>query len=450
MNRKIVVGVAAGAVLLAAGWAGASAWMGSRLEEQIVRAAQSSANPGSAILAANVQHRRGLFSSEGSFDTAYQVRCVPTELQGLLPRFQVRYQVNHMLVPGQLARVSWSLQPLDEAEDTMRQLFGKSFTIQGEGTIDQGGMFASTFAIPGLQHVSDAATFELAPSTGNFASNGEKISFDWGLDRVSVRAKTGAVALTGLRVATTIEDQLLGLGFMRMSIDAIEGPGVNVQGTSIESRLTTSGDALKSESTFKVGDARTPTGNFSDVDFGIDIGGGQRALFETLAQTYRDSCGAVSLTDAEQERMLGALQSLLATDFRIDTRATGKGDQGSLQGSASLSLAKAAANEADWMPRLRSDGKVMLRLNDRNQSVALAQAGLGQLHPDGVEANYRLENGELLVNGEKMDPAPIVASLMGFAGQIQANMQAKGARGGAVPRSSPGGRLGRPAAKPRS
>ncbi len=415
MNTLGKVSIAGSVTLavLGAAWVAAGAYGAHRAEQELrTLAAQASGRDGIRLL--NLEHERGLLSSRGTVEVRVEDQCADTGDAPLSAT--VSYTMQHLPLPGSVARFEWTLTPSGAAGEKFAKAFGRQTRLQGEGSVGMNGELRSSLALPELV-VSGQESVQVAPSSGRIAWGHNTFALDWKTERIVVRGQGQALELQQLALQMDLSNRKLGAGTASLSIDKLSTGLGGAEGFRLASEVVEKGDRLDMKFTPSLRSLNVGGQSARDLVLEIGLTGVHAQSIETVGQVLGDTCGLERATADETTRLRTALRTLMARGFTLGIpRIAGTVGGGSLEGQLHVELKPTAGGENApiLLARvLRSQGQLTLKgevVTAEQKQMAVAM-GFATEVPGGLHASYEYAEGLLKANGRSFDAGNVQTAL---------------------------------------
>ena len=402
--RLILIGLAAFLSLVAL-WAGASIYAGKQFAARLQELATKS-DARSAYTISQLDHQPGLFASSGTLTIRLIDACDESGATPEIGAAKLSYQVAHLILPGSLLRVDWTLAPSDTARASFEKLFGGEAKLSGTGKIDFSGALHSDMHLPQLKLARQGGVVTISPSSGRLAVGKETLVFDWKTDKLTARGDGSALELTNVEIALDLKNRQRGIGTASFSLDKISTSLGSAEGFKLASVAAEKDNKLDLSLTQSLKSVQVGDKLVSDLMLQLVFNGLDAASVETLINLSGQSCGFRNLTLDEKERARVATRGVLMQGFSAGiAKVTGTVDGGSLNGKWLLELGKSAGPELALATALKSTGELTLtgKAVSAEEKKTAVSYGLATETPLGLKATLNYSDGILKLNNQVFD-----------------------------------------------
>ena len=396
---------AASVTLLLASWAGACLYSVKRAESALQELVKLSASE-SPYRLKNLEHESSLFSSSGQLDLSLVDQC---DLSGTSPELlavHVRYQISHLVLPGSLLRMQWTVEPQGQARPDFERLFNGQAKLSGAGKVDFFGALHSDMHLPELKLANQDRIITISPSTGTLAIGHNTLAFDWKIEKIVQRGAGNATELANLGMQIDLNNRHRGIGSAAITVDKLSTSMGSAEGFKLISEVSEHGDRLDMALTPSLKSANFGGKLVTDLVLQLAFKGMHAQSVETLIDLAGKSCNFRNLTKDEKSLMRSATRSLLMAGFSAGIpKLSGAVDGGSLEGKLMLELMKSAGPDIKLASLLKSSGELAvigkaITADEKKMAVSFGVATETSL---GIKATFDYENGVLKINGRAFD-----------------------------------------------
>jgi len=426
MNAKwVAAGAVSGVAVLAVGaWLGASAWVARSTEAELKSIADTSAN--GAIRVSDLAHRAGLFASSGRVRVALIDRCGMTHEDDEWLAFEVDYKMNHLISPGSLSRVEWTLKPTGDSGEVLEVLLGSTPKLSGVGTVSLSRRIASTFELAGVKLRGEAGSFEMSPLTGRIAIGKTDLQLSSTLDRFVARGGGGGYEVRGVGVDVNLTHLSRGLGSSALSIGRIATPAGTMEGFRLSSEVADRNGRIDMSFKPELKSASLAGQSLADLAMEMVVRGLHGESVEAIGRLFEEACGFTNLTAEESERIAKAVRTLLAEGFSFGIpKLSGTIGSGRFEGDFTVELPKTPSSAVALADRVQSSGQHKVAegvLPEQLKGVVMGIAGASP-GPEGLRASFAYGSGKLQLNGRLIDAQEVNQVLRAADRQIAAFLQ---------------------------
>jgi len=402
--RRIVI-AAASVTVLVASWAGASIYSVKRTEAALQELVKSTASE-SPYRLKNLEHKTSLFSSSGQLDLSLVDEC---DLSGTMPELfavHVSYEISHLVLPGSMLRMQWTVEPLGQARADFERLFNGQAKLSGAGKVDFFGALHSDMNLPELKVTKQDSVLTISPSTGTIAFGRDTLAFDWKTAKIVQRGAGNATELADLGMQIDISNRHRGIGSAAITVEKLSTSIGSAEGFKLISEVSEHGDRLDMAITPSLKSANFGGKLVTDLILQFAFKGMHAQSVETLIDLSGKSCNFRNLTKEEELLMRTATRNLLTAGFSAGIpKLSGAIDGGSLEGHMMVELLKSAGPDIKLASTLKSSGELAvigkaITAEEKKMAVSFGIATETAL---GLKASFDYANGVLKVNGRAFD-----------------------------------------------
>lgn len=391
--------------LLFASWAAASIYSVKHAESAMREFVKNSATDSNYQLK-NLAHNTSLFSSSGQFDLSLIDAC---DLSGQKPELfavHVSYQMSHLVMPGSLLRIQWSMEPQGQTRADFERLFNGEAKLSGTGKLDFFGALHSDMDLPELKLASQETILTISPSSGTVAIGRDTLVFDWNTKKIVQRGAGKAMELVDLGVQIDIANRHRGIGSAAFTVGKLSTSMGTAEEFKLISEVSEHGDRLDMALTPSLKSANFSGKLVTDLVLQFAFKGMHAPSIETLIDLSGKSCGFRNLTKEEETLMRTATRNLLNAGFSAGIpKLSGAVDGGSLEGKLMVELIKSAGPDIKLASMLKSSGELAMigKAITADEKKTVVTYGIANETPLGVKASFEYANGLLKVNGRAFD-----------------------------------------------
>ena len=411
-TKKAVAATATIAAVGLATWLGASVMAGRAAADEIGTLARSPGGHGLQVLA--LKPEPGLLSSVGTMALRVEDSCGDSRSDEALT-LQLQYQLSHLILPGSLLRLSWSLQPTGAAGAAFTKAFGSQAALQGEGDVSFGRELRSSLSLPALSVSEGGRQVRIEPSQGRLRWGAESFGLDWKTGALVARGGGDALELRGIGLEMDIRNRRLGTGTVAFEIGQIATGTGSAEGLRLAAEAVERGDRI--DVSVKPSLKRLQAGGQEARDLTLELAlrNLHTASLETVNRIVTASCGLQNLTAPESQQLRQAVGTLVAQGLSLAIpRLAGTVGPGSLDGQMTLELKPSGTGKPVALAQLlRSSGHLLLKgagLTDDQKRLVLAM-GLAREMPEGLRADFAYADGVLKANGRVFDAGGVQTAL---------------------------------------
>jgi uncharacterized protein YdgA (DUF945 family) len=416
-HLNIIAATVTGCVLL---WLGVNVYAGKRADSWMQEFVAASDQSHSYQLH-NLQHQRGLLSSQGSVDVALIDECGGKSRPEWMTT-RLTYQLKHTIFPLALMNIEWAIEPLGQQRETFEKLFGGQARLEGRGKVGLNGDVQSDMQLPKIQWFNQGTRFTVSPSVGSIVAGKDTLKLDWHTGKISTRSKDSVVAIDDLHLAIDLTSTRRGLGKVALKIEKFGTTDVTANGVSLVTQVLENAGRMDIDVRPETKLLQVGGKQFKDLVFDVGIHGLHGESADDLFNLAQTSCNFQNLTQPETDKLRASLRKLLFEGFSVGIgRIAGAVDGGDLDGKWSVTLAKTPGEEFFLMPVLSSQGELSLTGKDIKQieKKTLISLGFAQEIPDGMRGSYDFANGVLKLNGKVSEAVLIETMLQTVEQQIR-------------------------------
>jgi len=466
MSRvSMKVAVAAGAaVLLGAGWLGASVQSGRVLEaglNDLVGAGQGA----TGLAFTRLRHESGWLSSRGRVQLSLREACRgPGEHRDRVA-LEIEYAVSHLVRPAGLAAFSWTAQPQGETGAALARVLGAPLQLSGEGRMGFDRSLESSIAAPELKVAlpagSRAGEVRVAALEGRVRMGAQAFSLDLAVPEVTVRGAGDAVEAKRLAVALELADRARGLGSFAFTVATFASGSMTGEGLRIASHSVERGDRVDLVFAPSLKQVGRGTHVARDLELEIGVRDLHSPSVQTLQAALAEGCEFSQLPEPARARVREAVRALIQQGFSVGlTRLKGALADGRVDARLEFELPPALSpgDAASLQGRVRARGEVsiaggLLPAAQREMLLAMGAASEGG---GVVKAAFEFAGGATRVNGRVIDGSALGGLLAGAERQLGAFLEGRSAaaedardkgdakaevKGDDAPAAGPGGTL---------
>jgi uncharacterized protein YdgA (DUF945 family) len=399
-------------VMCALLWFGINVYASKRAESQLTEWMAASDKSHSYQLR-NLQHQRGLLSSQGSVDVAFIDECSGRSRPEWMTS-RLTYQLKHTIFPLALMNIEWVIEPLDNQREIFEKLFGGQARLAGQGKVGLSGDLQSDMRLPEIQWFSQGIRWTVSPSVGSIVIGKDTLKLDWHTGKIRTRGKDSAVAIDDLHLAIDLSSTSRGLGKVALKLDKFGTSDFTASGVSLVTQALEKAGRMDIDVKPEMKLLEAGGKQFKNLVFDFGIHGLHGESIDYVFNLAQTSCNFQNLTQQESDKLRASLRTLLFEGFSVGIgRIAGAVDGGDLDGKWSVTLAKTPGEEFLLMPVLSSQGELSLTGKDIKQieKKTLISLGFAQEIPDGMRGSYDFTNGVLKLNG-KVSEASLIETLL--------------------------------------
>ena len=410
-TRQIKIGasVVAACVLL---WFGVNVYAGKRAESWLQEFVATS-DKSSSYRLSNLQHQRGLLSSQGYVDFALIDECGGVSSPGGMTA-RLTYHLKHTVFPLALMNIEWSIESLGKQRETFEKLFGVQARLEGKGNVGLNGDVQSDLRLPEIKWSNNGVRVSVSPSVGSVMVGKDTLKLDWHTGKISTRGNASAVAIDDVRLAINLTSMSRGLGKVAFNIEKFGTPDFTANGMGLVTQVVEKAgridiDIIPEMKALEVGGKQ-----FKNLVFDVGIHGLHGESADALFNLAQTSCNFQNLTQQDEDKLRANSRKLVFEGFSVGIgRVSGSVDGGDLDGKWLMALKKTSGEEFSLMPVLMSQGELSLTGKDikQIQKKTLVALGFAQEIPDGMRASYDFANGVLKLNG-KVSNVPLIETVL--------------------------------------
>lgn len=414
MNKKVVVAVAGVTGLALSAWLGSSFVAGQRAETSLQALKAAPKTQGGGLRLANLTHERGLLSSKGQAELVFEPGCSAEPGADKAISVRVDYTMSHLVMPTSATRFDWKAAPLGATADEFKAIFGSASPLAGTGSVALDGALRTEMALPEVNYQRSGEAFQIAPSKGFLTVNGQALAFGWKVDRVVTRGHGEAMELKDVALDMELKNRHLGTGWMRLGAEQVSLGMGTLEGLSVRSDASESGDRLNVTVTPAVRRVKASGVELTDLAMEIALKGMDTRSVETLSKLFEDSCGMKSLTAEEARKAREAAIRLVARGLSVGIpKISGKSADGSISGQFMVELAESKDGKPSIARQLKSNGQIEVtgKLITAEQREMAIKMGFAVAKGAGLMSGFEYQNGLLKVNERSQDASAFLAGL---------------------------------------
>jgi uncharacterized protein YdgA (DUF945 family) len=395
-------------------WLGGSLLAANRVQK-VLQGMQDSASKGDGSLRiTKLTHERGLLSSKGQADLAFQPGCSTDSAADAVATLRVDYTMSHLILPTSLTRIEWQVTPLVEAADDFKALFGTVSPLAGNGSIAIDGSIRTDMALPQMSSQRSGSSFQVAPSKGFLAVNGAALSFGWKIDRIVARGGGQAVEARDIVIDLDLKNRYLGTGTTRLGVENLSLSNGTVEGLALRSDANEKGDRLDVTVTPSIRRLKGNGVELSELAMEVGLKGLDTRSVETLSKMFEASCGFQNLTYDEGQKAQAAALKLMSRGLSVGIpKFGGKGPDGGISGDLMLELAEAKDGRPSLAAQLKSRGRLEVTgsLLTPEQSETVLAMGIAVNKGKGLASSFDYAEGLLKINERTHDASSVIETL---------------------------------------
>ena len=395
-------------------WLGGSLLAANRVQK-VLQGMQDSASKGDGSLRiTKLTHERGLLSSKGQADLAFEPGCSTDSAANAVATLRVDYTMSHLILPTSLTRIEWQVTPFVEAADDFKALFGTVSPLAGNGSIAIDGSIRTDIALPQMSSQRSGSSFQVAPSKGFLAVNGAALSFGWKIDRIVARGGGQAVEARDIVIDLDLKNRYLGTGTTRLGVENLSLSNGTVEGLALRSDANEKGDRLDVTVTPSIRRLKGNGVELSELAMEVGLKGLDTRSVETLSKMFEASCGFQNLTYDEGQKAQAAALKLMSRGLSVGIpKFGGKGPDGGISGDLMLELAEAKDGRPSLAAQLKSRGRLEVTgsLLTPEQSETVLAMGIAVNKGKGLASSFDYAEGLLKINERTHDASSVIETL---------------------------------------
>lgn len=407
-----------------ASWTGLSYYAGGRAEQDIRRLMAQPAEK-TPIRLTDLTHHRGLFDSRGELVLHYPDPAATVQPRPDLFRMKITYSIDHFALPKSVFRFGWTAQPIDEAAQRLKAVFGQNPMLMGAGQLTWQGEASSSYQIPTLKATEGADFVRMAAVAGNLRVLGRVLDFELTMPYLETRVDGELFRLENIQLGLALEDRLAGVGESSFAIDKLFFNAGTAAGLQILGRNRLANERLSIRSDWRLASLTVTDHTINDIELQVALDDLDHRSLHSLSAVMNVAGNLDNLNPAQRLTVQQAIREIVLKGFSLGVpRVAARMGQGEMVGELALTLKPAAAASSlesfDATKQFVSAGKLLLRGEGLPMALVGAGTFLGILvqTPDGYAAGYHFRDGALVFNGQQIDATDSIALINEVMGQL--------------------------------
>jgi uncharacterized protein YdgA (DUF945 family) len=414
MKEKVAIISVSVVGLAMAAWLGGSLLAANRVQKVLQGVRDSASQGDGSLRITKLTHERGLLSSKGQADLAFEPGCSTDSAANAVATLRVDYTMSHLILPTSLTRIEWQVTPLVEAADDFKALFGTISPLAGNGSIAIDGSIRTDMTLPQMSSQRSGSSFQVAPSKGFLAVNGAALSFGWKIDRIVARGGGQAFEARDIVIDLDLKNRYLGTGTTRLGVENLSLSNGTVEGLALRSDANEKGDRLDVTVTPSIRRLKGNGVELSELAMEVGLKGLDTRSVETLSKMFEASCGFQNLTYDEGQKAQAAALKLMSRGLSVGIpKFGGKGPDGGISGDLMLELAEAKDGRPSLAAQLKSRGRLEVTgsLLTPEQSETVLAMGIAVNKGKGLASSFDYAEGLLKINERTHDASSVIETL---------------------------------------
>jgi len=407
MNKKLVSVLTLG-VILAAVWVGASAYIGSKAQQEL--AVLTNPTPGTTPLRfSDVTHNRGLLSSYGSVILHYPDPDADQQPPSDLFQVQINYTIDHRAMFTHLNTAELTAKLIGDGAQAMIALFGQNPTLTGQGLWGWDGLTQSHFDLPALKAEQADFAFEMSPINGQFRMKQAELDFKMTLPSLVVADTNGATRLSDVQATLMTKDRYTGEGRSVLTIGQVKFPDGHAQAIKLVGESAYAGDRLNVSIGKAIGELTVGGNTVSNLKLDLLFDGLYAKSIVSLSEVLNTAGNFDHLTPPQRQVVALAIRDLIVHGFSVgvtDMQASTKDGVATARAMLQVKPIAEASTALQFDAAKQLAFKADLDLEGAAISPSLTAFGtmMGVIveRNNGFTGSLSLVEGQLLVNGNKV------------------------------------------------
>ncbi len=406
--KKIGISLVVAGTLAVGTWLGASIYVGRTTSKWVGTLVEQTAKQKTLRLV-NLQHKQGLFSSEGQFEVRLNDLGADLSTGKQKLSVVVDYRISNLLLPESSMRFDWNMKPAGEYGTEFNRMFGSELHLQGHGKLAYGGRALSSLKLPELVMNNGNDRLKISPSTGQLSWLGNAFNYDWKTEQITVLTDGLPIDITGISASADIKNRNHGVGTMQFAIDKLSTRDGTAEGFVLQSTVSENADRLDIVLNHKLASLNVAGQKIKDLLIDLAITGLDISSVDALSAIANDSDDFQSLTADEQSRATIAARKLLNQGFTIALpKISAQVGAGSVNGDIKIEILKSDATEItrfSTAKSLRAAGQLAAKgkVVDNGQKMMALMLGLATDSKDGLKSSFSFSGNTLKANGKSHD-----------------------------------------------
>ena len=395
-------------VLLALGaWSGAGIYAGFHVEKTLV-AFVDQLPARSPMRVVDLKHSRGLMVSTGQFTIHYADPQAQGANRPDLVTAVMNYEIDHHVSRSHMAAFTWKLTPTDSFGEKIKALFATDFNVEGKGTVNWQGVAQSDFSAPALRYEQGTDVLALGPWQGDMLMNGPIFNFLVQSPSVDIKSQDTFLKVKNMSFKVDLVDRLNGVGASILAIDEVSFPTTQVNGLTFKASNALNQGYLNFEVEKKIKKVEFVGQIVTDVDATLSVKHLNQQSINELSNIMNETGNFDNLSAKQQAIVQAATIRLISDGFSVSIpKLQAQTERGMVEGNAlfDLSANLANPNSFDAAQQVKAEGKVTVaRMIMPPEYEGLVQMlGLATRSEKGLQSQFSLADGKLLVNGRNID-----------------------------------------------
>jgi len=406
-------------VLVGGSWVGVSYYAGGRAHTDIVLLVNQAPEQ-SPLRFTDLVHERGVLSSSGEVILHYPDPSASVQSRGDLFRMRVVYTIDHRAMLATVFKFSWNAQLMDEAAQTLQNVFSQNPLLSGQGQLTWQGQASSSYAVPALEAQEKGDSLRLGAITGYLSTLDRALSFDLAMPSLELITEGETLKLQDLRLTLDLTDRFAGAGSSTFGVEQLFFNAGSANGLLIKGQSTIDQGRLNIRSDWQVASLTAYGQKVSDVAIKLAINDLDNRSVTALSNVLNLAGNTDNLNPAQQVIVRSAVRDLILQGFSVGVPSVfARSGQATLEGDVVLRVKPSptsfglASTRFDVAKTLSSEGKLLLKGQGIPVPVTAAGVLIGILQQtnNGFESSYQFRGGRLSVNGQTLyieDYLPII------------------------------------------
>lgn len=420
MNKKLVSVLTLG-VILAAGWVGASAYVGFKAQQELTVLTHPPLGT-TPLRFSDATHDQGLLTSKGSMIVHYPDPDADQRSPADLFQVKINYTIDHRVMLTHLSTYALTANLVGDGAQAMIALFGQNPSLTGQGRWGWDGQVLSRYGLPALKSEQADFTFEMSPINGQFSIKQAELDFEMSLPSLLVADADGVTRISDVQATLMTKDRYTGEGRSVFTIGQVQFPDGQAQAIKFVGESLYVGDRLNVSIGKAIGGLTVAGTTVSNLKLDILLEGLYAKSMASLSAVMNVAGNLDDLTPAQQRVVKDAMRDLITHGFSVgitDMQAATK------DGVAKASAMLQVKPTAQASPTLAFDAAKQLVFNANldleGSAISPSLTAIGTMmgviveRQNGFKGSMTLDQGQLVVNGTNV---PFEAE----AAQISANI----------------------------
>jgi uncharacterized protein YdgA (DUF945 family) len=405
--KKFLISAVIIVVLALGAWSGAGIYAGFHVEKTLI-AFIDELPARSPMRVVDLKHNRGLMVSTGQFTIHYADPQARGANRPDLVTAVMSYEIDHHVSRSHMAAFIWKLTPTDTFGEKIKALFTTEFNVEGQGTVNWQGVAQSDFAAPALRYEQGTDVLAFGPWQGDMLMNGAIFNFLVQSPSVDIKSKDTFLNVKNMSFKVNLIDRLNGVGASVLAIDEVSFPTTQVNGITFKVSNALNQGYLNFEVEKQIKKVEFVGQTVTDVDATLSVKHLNQQSINELSNVMNESGNFDNLSAKQQAIVQAATIRLIADGFSVSIpKIQAQTERGMVEGNSlfDLSANLANPNSFDAAKQVKAEGKVTVaRMIMPPEYEGLVQMlGLATRSGKGLQSQFSLADGKLLVNGRNID-----------------------------------------------